>query len=94
MKLKDNRRMPPKRKIDTKRYSGRVAARMRALREERGWLVRELAVEINRLLPPAKRVEASTVHGWDNGNRTIDPDLYPTIARVFSLSIAEFLPAT
>lgn len=89
--VKDNRRtMPPKRKIDTKRYSGRVAARVRALREERGWLVQDLAKAVNDLL--IKPVAVSTVHGWDNGSSKIDPDLYPTLARVFGLKLSEFLP--
>lgn len=90
--LKDNRHMPPKRKINTKHYSGRIAARVRALREERGWLVGDLAAALNRLLPPDDRVAVSTVHHWDNGGRNLPPDLYPFMAKVFGLTIAEFLP--
>lgn len=88
----DNVAMPPKRKIDTTRYSGRIAARLRSLREERGWLVGKLAEEINRLLPADSRVAVSTVHHWDNGGRKLDPDLYPILAKVFGMTVAEFLP--
>lgn len=84
--------MPPKRKIDTTKYSGRIAARLRKLREERGWLVNDLAAAINRLLPADQRVAVSTVHHWDNGGRRLDPDLYPIVARAFGLTVAEFLP--
>lgn len=92
--VKDNRRpMPPKRKIDTTKYSGRIAARLRALREERGWTVATLAEEINRHLPEGQEAAPSTAHSWENGSRKIDPDLYPVLARVFRMKLYEFLPA-
>jgi len=93
-RLADTKRpMPPKRKIDTTKYSGRIAARVRALREERGWTVAKLAEEINRHLSEEEAAAPSTAHSWENGSRKIDPDLYPVLARVFRMKLYEFLPA-
>lgn len=84
--------MPSEREIDTKTFSGRVAARLRTLRKAKGWNVPELTKAINSRLEADDEVAQSTVHGWDNGNRKIDPDYYPMLARLFGLSVAEFLP--
>lgn len=93
--LNQNRRakMPAKKPVATDNYSGRVAARLRALREERGWTVADLAERLNRQLPKDKRVANSTLHSWDNGSRTADPDYYPAFAKVFGLSIRGLLPS-
>lgn len=88
---KTRRAMPAKKPVPKDTYSGRVAARMRLLREERDWLVSDLTARINKILKD-DAVAQSTVHGWDNGSRKIDPDFYPAIARVFGLSVAEFIP--
>jgi len=81
---------PPRRTT----YSLRVAARVRELREERGWLVNELAARINRGRAKDDRLAVSTIHSWDNGSRKIDPDFYPTLARAFGLPLFEFLPGS
>lgn len=82
--------MPPKSNIDTSTYSGRIAARIRELREARGWTVKELANRINAA--GGSNLANSTVHGWDNGSRSIDCDFLPTVAKVFGLSVRSFLP--
>lgn len=84
--------MPSEREIDTSTYSGRVAARLRTLRKERDWTISTLTEAINRRLKGDAKVAASTVHGWDNGNRKIDPDYYPMLATIFGLTVADFLP--
>jgi ribosome-binding protein aMBF1 (putative translation factor) len=90
----EGRELPAKKPVDRKTYSGRVAARVRELREERGWRVADLVERINhrRRRVKAKEFPQSTVHGWDNGSRKIDPDLYPLLAAVFGVSVREFLP--
>lgn len=86
--------MPPKSDIDTSTFSGRVAARLRELREAKGWTVAELQERINNRLAKERRVAQSTVHGWDNGSRKIDPDLYPLLASIFQKSVRTFIPAS
>lgn len=73
-------------------YSHRVSVRIRELREERDWTVAEVTDRLNRILG-SEAVAASTVHGWDNGSRKVDPDCYPALARVFGLSVRQFVPA-
>lgn len=85
-------RMPAKKPVKKGTYSLRVAARFRALRDEREWLVGDVLARLNKVMPEELHIAASTLHGWDNGNRKIDPDYYPYIARVFGLSVLEFLP--
>lgn len=85
--------MPPKSDIDTSTYSGRIAARLRSLREAKGWTVKELTARINKANPP-RSVAQSTVHAWDSNRHKVDPDYIPAIARVFRLTIRSFLPIT
>ncbi len=84
--------MPPKSDIDTSTYSGRIAARLRELREAKGWTVKELTGRINGASPPRK-IAQSTVHAWDNGGKAINPDFFPAIARAFGKSVRSFIPA-
>lgn len=90
---KDRRAMPAKKPVDTSQYSGRIAARLRELREAKGWTVADLAERLNRSLKPDQRIANSTLHGWDAGDRAINPDYYPALAAVFGMSVRGFLPA-
>ena len=90
---RQNRRvMPAKKPVPTDTYSGRIAARLRELREAKGWTVAELAERLNRSLPKDMRVANSTLHGWDAGTRKVDPDYYPAIAATFGLTVRGFMP--
>ena len=73
-------------KLDT--YSGRVAARLRELREKKGWDVSDV---VDRL-PRDKRVTKTAMYRYESGMRVLPPDLYPHLAAMFGLSIAKFLP--
>jgi transcriptional regulator with XRE-family HTH domain len=81
--------MPPRKEIDTSTYSGRVAQRMRDLRTERGWTVKDLA---ERVKLDSEPIAQQTLHNWDRGKRKIDPDFYPAIAKAFGISLNRFLP--
>lgn len=70
---------------DIERYSGRVAARVRTLRDARKWTVEQLAAKIG--------VADQTMYGYESGKRDIPPDLFPAIAAAFGLSVRGFLPA-
>lgn len=87
------RAMPAKKPVPTDSYSRRIAARMRELREARGWTVADLAERVNRALPNSMKLANGTLHNWDNATRKIDPDYYPVIAAAFGLSTRGFLPA-
>lgn len=66
-------------------YSGRVAVRLRSLREERNWSVEKLAAKL--------KLPVQTIYNYEQGKRTIPPDLYPDLADAFGLSVRGFLPA-
>lgn len=84
--------MPPKSNIDTSTYSGRIAARMRELREQRGWTVAELCERLNRELRGDMKIAVQTLHSWDSRKRRIDSDYLPAIAGAFGLSVRAFIP--
>lgn len=69
---------------DTDKYSGRVAARVRALRDKRGWSVEELAHKVG--------VADQTMYGYESGKRDIPPDLYPDLADAFGVTVRAMLP--
>jgi transcriptional regulator with XRE-family HTH domain len=93
MASKNRRAMPAKKPVKIDTYSGRIAARLRELREARGWTVADVAERLNRILPKDMRLANSTLHGWDAGDRKVDPDYYPYLAAVFSMSPRSFMPA-
>lgn len=90
--VKDNRRSPSKGRgvgrarvePDISTFSGRVAARIRALRDKHGMSVEDLARKVG--------VGVQTIYGYETGKRKTDPDLYPKIASAFGLSVTAFLP--
>ena len=84
--------VPAKKDVDTSHYAGRIAARLRSLREAKGWTVADLAERLNRILPKEMRIANSSLHHWDSGGRNIDPDYYPYLAKLFGLSVRGFLP--
>lgn len=84
--------MPAKKAPDQSTYSGKIAARIRQLREAKGWTVAELQERLNTRVPKAMRVAQSTVHSWDSGGRSINPDYLPAIAGAFGLTVGGFMP--
>lgn len=90
---KTGRAMPAKKTVKTDSYSGRIAARLRELREARGWTVADVAERLNRTLPKDMMLANGTLHNWDNGTRKVDPDYYPYLAAVFGISPRSFVPA-
>ena len=82
--------MPREKKINTATYSGRVSARIRALRLERGLDMERLRDALNRL---GFRIKLSTLYGWENGNKRPNPDKYPALAKALGCkSVRDFLP--
>jgi transcriptional regulator with XRE-family HTH domain len=84
--------MPAKKPVSTDTYSGRISARVRELRELRGYTVADLAKRLNGRLHKSRRIANSTLHGWDNGTRKVDPDYYPELAAALQVSIRQLFP--
>lgn len=69
---------------DTKTYSGRIAHRVRSLRESKAMTVEGLATKVG--------VGAGAMYAYESGSRTIPPDLYPALARALGCKLPEFFP--
>lgn len=95
---------PPKRSLrvgrkrsepDPETYSGRVALRLRRLREERGWSVKQLAAELAKV---GKPVPVSTIYAYESGRNRggadLPSDLYPAYAAAFGIGVRTLLPAS
>lgn len=80
---------------DESLYSGRIASRLRKLREETGKSVDEMATAISMQAVAAglEPVTAKRLYAYECGDRTVPPDLYPAIASAFGKSVRGFLPA-
>lgn len=92
MATKNGRAMPAKKPVSTDSYSGRISARLRELREARGWTVAEVVERLNRHLPKDRRIANSTFHGWDSGARKVDPDYYPELAETLGVGVRSLMP--
>lgn len=79
-----------RKQVDLKTYSGRVAARLRTLREEKGWTVDET---VQRLKRAGLAVEAPTFYQWESGHNAISLEHVPALASIFGKTVRSFLPA-
>jgi len=77
--------MGPKRKEpDLTTYVGRVAARIRRLRERAGLTPAEFAERVSRA--SGITVSVSTAYAWENGHSTPNLKMLPPIASALGLS--------
>jgi transcriptional regulator with XRE-family HTH domain len=84
------KRLPSEKQPDTSTYSGRVAARIRALRKACDMDREQFRAALAKL---GVDVALSTLYGWENGNTSPDPDRYPAIAKALRCkSVRDFLP--
>jgi DNA-binding XRE family transcriptional regulator len=70
--------------VDASTYSGRLAIRVRELREAKGWTVPKLAEKAG--------ISEKAMYAYENGTRGIPVDLFPAIARALGASAEEFFP--
>lgn len=71
--------------VDTSEYSGRMALRLRELREAKGLTPEELADKVG--------VDWRTIYTYESRKRKIDPDLYPALAKALGCkSPSDFFP--
>lgn len=69
---------------DTSKYSGRIAARIRLLREKAGKSIDEFAVAVKRT--------TTTVYRWESGQREIEFDSLPAIAAALGVNVRLLFP--
>lgn len=78
-------RMGRRRKtVDQSTYSGRVAVRLRELREKAGKTVPEMA--------KALKVPVTTYYNWENGTANIPFDSIPRLCDVLGIPCRTFFP--
>lgn len=75
--------------IDESTYSGRVAARIRKLVDEKAVPINAI---VDALIKDGHKASARTVFAYLNHTRTIHPDIYPVFARVLKVKLPELLP--
>jgi DNA-binding XRE family transcriptional regulator len=79
---------PPK-QPRTATYSQRLAARLRALREESGLTVDELLAKILRAGYKLSRV---TLYQWEQATRSVALDAVPAIAKALGIPARDLFP--
>ena len=71
--------------VDDSGYSGRIALRIRELREAKGLTVEQLAEKIG--------ISWQALYAYEARTRKLPPDLYPTIARALGCKLPnDFFP--
>jgi transcriptional regulator with XRE-family HTH domain len=84
---------PAPKSPDLSTYSGRFAARLRALREKSGLSVEQVVARIevaNKSDRSSPKVQS--YYGWEQGKSTPHMDLFPAIAKVFKVAVYDILP--
>ena len=83
--------MTPKRKEpDLSTYSGRVAARLRMLRDRAGLSVEEVAAQLTEL--SKTEIDRFRIYKWESGIASPPYDFLPYLARIFGVSVRGLLP--
>lgn len=71
--------------VDDSQYSGKIAVRVRALREAKAMTVHQLADKAG--------VTHQAMYAYEQNTRTMPPDLYPVVAKALGCkSLADFFP--
>lgn len=82
----------PQREPDTRRYSGRVAARLRELRETRGWSISRVCDQLKTLgyvhTRQNRRIPDSTMYAYERGVNDVPLAMIPWVARLYGYGTA------
>lgn len=82
--------MRQKRTVPTTTYSGRLATRIRTLREGNGHTVDDF---VKAMKKAGYEVSRSTLYGWENGRIQPQIDAFPALARALKLNdVRDLLP--
>jgi transcriptional regulator with XRE-family HTH domain len=76
--------------VDESTYSGRLAARIRALRNERKMDVETLAKAVTK---KGYKLGTSTLYHWENGTLQPNIDAMPAMAKALGVTLTELFPA-
>ena len=76
--------MPARKDPDTRMYSGRFAARLRALREKAGLSIEDLVA--------ATGITQRTLYSYEAGERMPHVDAYPKLAEALGVEVRTLLP--
>lgn len=82
--------MPAKKPPDTTTYSGRLGARLRTLREDRGLTVERVA---ELMTDYGYDISTPTLYHWENGRRQPSIDALPYLAKALKVRIVDLMPA-
>lgn len=86
----ESRTVPkPKKEADQSRYSGRLAKRLRTLREAAAISPDDLAAKLTKAGYP---VSSPTLYAWERGSIQVQLDALPYLARAFRVPVAELMP--
>lgn len=80
---------PAPKQVDDLTYSGRLASRLRSLREKKKLSVDEMVVAINKAGYP---ISVQTYYGWENGKQKTNLDAVPAIAHSLGVSCRNLMP--
>lgn len=80
---------PAPKPIDESEYSGRLAVRLRKLREKAGLSVEQACKRIEEAGYP---ISPQTYYGWENGRRQPNWDALPALAKALRTSIRAVVP--
>lgn len=70
-------------------YSGRLAVRIRELRDKKGWTTDEFAERLNRA---GWETTPANVRHWENGTSRPNLDALPFIAEALGVKVRNLLP--
>lgn len=75
--------------VDSSRYAGRVAVRIRTLRKELGLTVEQLAKNVTKA---GYTLAKTTLYHWENGTREPQLDALPALAKALKTTVHGLLP--
>ena len=74
---------------DSSKYSGRVAKRIRQLRDERGLTMQEV---VERMKHHGYDVKVAAISHWETGHAKVNLDAIPALAAALGVQPSDFFP--
>lgn len=80
---------PAQKQVDDLTYSGRLATRLRQLREKKKLTVDAMVAAVNKAGYP---ISVQTYYGWENGKRQPNFDAVPALAESLGVTCRNLMP--